>query len=148
MIPDIEIPFIVLIFGVNGSNRLILHSLLGSATLGIMLAVIVTMQFYPFLVSSLFRVDKEKVESKCKFSFALVLSAFVGTISHVLLDFTNHLYNPLFWPFLGAEMTVSPIFEILGEQFAYFWIQVIMGILLLVIILVERKDIAERLLVG
>jgi membrane-bound metal-dependent hydrolase YbcI (DUF457 family) len=148
MIPDIEIPFIVLIFGVNGSNRLILHSLLGSATLGTMLAVIVTMQFYPFLVSSLFRVDKEKVESKCKFSFALVLSAFVGTISHVLLDFTNHLYNPLFWPFLGAEMTVSPIFEILGEQFAYFWIQVIMGILLLVIILVERKDIAERLLVG
>jgi hypothetical protein len=34
MIPDLEIPFMVLIFGVSGPNRLVLPSLLGSATLG------------------------------------------------------------------------------------------------------------------
>ncbi len=147
MIPDVEIPFIVLIFGVNGPNRLVLHSLFGSATLGTMLAVIVAVKFYPFLVSYFFGVDKAKVESKCKLSYALVFSVFVGTISHVLLDFTNHLYNPILWP-LEAEMTVSPISVILGEQFGYLWIQVIMGVLLLAIIFVERKNLSERLLVG
>jgi membrane-bound metal-dependent hydrolase YbcI (DUF457 family) len=147
MIPDLEIPFIVLIFGIEGPNRLVLHSLLGAATLGTIVGIIVTMKFYPFLVSYFFGVDKKEVKSKCKFSFALVISVFVGAFSHVLLDFTNHLYNPLFWP-LEVEMTISPIFVILGEQFGYLWIQVVMGILLLVIILFERKNIAENILVG
>ena len=148
MIPDLEIPFIVLIFGVDGPNRLVLHSLLGSATLGTMLAIIITVRFYPFFVSYFFGVDKEKVESKCKLSFALVFSVLIGAISHVLLDFTNHLYNPVLWPFLEAEMTISPFFVFLGEQFGYLWIQVIMGMLLLVIIFVERKNLAESVLVG
>ena len=147
MIPDLEIPIIILIFGFNGPKRLVLHSLLGSATLGTMLAVIITVKFYPFLASSFFGFDKKEVEVKCRLSIALVFSVFVGTFSHVLLDFTNHLYNPIFWP-LEAEMTVSPISVILGEQFGYLWMQVIMGIILLLIILVERKDLAERLLVG
>jgi len=148
MIPDVEIPFILLIFGTDGPNRLVLHSLLGSTTIGTILAVIITAKFYPLLVSYFSRVNKEKVESKCKFSFALVFSVFVGTISHVLLDFTNHHYNPILWPFLEAEITVSPVYVVLGEQFGYLWMQVIMGIILLVIIFVERKNLAESLLVG
>ena len=148
MIPDLEIPLIVLVFGINNPNRLVLHSLLGSATLGTMLATIVTIKFYPFLVSYFFGVDKTKVRNKCKFSFALIISVLIGNICHVLLDFTNHLYNPILWPFLEAKMTISPIFMILGEQFGYLWIQVIMGILLLVIVFIERKNIAESLLIG
>ena len=148
MIPDIEIPFMVLIFGVDGPNRLVLHSLLGSAILGTMLAIIITIKLYSFFVSNFFGVDKEKVGSKCKLSFALVLSAFIGAVSHVLFDFANHLYNPILWPFLEAELTTSPIFVTLGEQFGYLWIQVVMGILLLVIIFSERKNLSERLLVG
>lgn len=148
MIPDIEIPFLVLIFGNAGPNHLVLHSLLGSATLGTMLGMIITIKFYPFLVGNFFGVDKEKVESKCKLSSALVFSVLVGTISHVLLDFTNHLYNPILWPFLDAEMIPSPIYLLLGEQFGYLWIQVIMGTLLLVIIFIERKNLVESLLVG
>ena len=148
MIPDLEIPFIVLIFGINGPNRLVLHSLLGSATLGTVLGIIVTMKFYPFLVSYLFGVNKVKVESKCRLSFALAVSVLVGAISHVLLDFTNHLYSPVLWPLLGAEMTFSPIFMTLGEQFGYLWMQVIMGVLLLVIIFIERRNLAESVLIG
>jgi hypothetical protein len=148
MIPDLEIPFVLLIFGVNGPNRLVLHSLLGSATLGTMLGIIITIKFYPFLVGNFFGVEKEKVESKCKLSSALAISVLIGTISHVLLDFTNHLYNPILWPFLDAEIIPSPIYLLLGEQFGYLWIQVIMGTLLLVIIFVERKNLAESLLVG
>ena len=148
MIPDFEIPFMVLFFGVEGPNRLVLHSLLGSATLGTMFALISTIKFYPSLVSSFFRVDKEKVRSRCKLSSGLVISVLIGAISHVLLDFTNHLYNPILWPFLKAELTLSPIYLLIGSQFAYFWIQVVMGTLLILIIIVERKNLAENLLVG
>jgi len=144
MIPDLEIPFMVLIFGVNGHNRLVLHSLLGSATLGTALGIIVTMKFYTFLVIHFFGVDRAKVESKCSLSSALVISVLTGAISHVLLDFTNHLYNPIFWPFFEAEMIPSPIHLALG----YLWIQVIMGTLLLAIIFVKRKNLAENVLVG
>ena len=148
MIPDLEIPFVLLIFGDNGPSRLVLHSLLGSTTLGTLLAIITTIKFYPFLVSNLFGVEKEKVESKCKLSFVLFISVLLGTFSHALLDFTNHLYNPILWPFLEAEMIPSPIYLLLGEQLGYLWIQVIMGILLLAIIFIERKNLAESILVG
>lgn len=148
MVPDIEIPFLILIFGNDGPNRLVLHSLLGSATLGTMLGIIITIKFYPFLVSYFFGVDKEKVESKCKLSSALAISVLIGSIFHVLLDFSNHLYNPILWPFLEAQMIPSPIYLLLGEHFGYLWIQVIMGTLLLVIIFIERKNIAKSLLVG
>jgi membrane-bound metal-dependent hydrolase YbcI (DUF457 family) len=148
LVPDLEIPFILLIFGVNGPNRLVLHSLLGSASLGTILGIIITIKFYPCIVGNFFGVDKEKVESKCKLSSALTISVLMGTISHVLLDFTNHLYNPILWPFLDAEMIPSPIYLLLGEQFGYLWIQVIMGTLLLVILFIERKNLAENLLVG
>ncbi|KON34061.1 MAG: hypothetical protein AC479_02130 [miscellaneous Crenarchaeota group-6 archaeon AD8-1] len=148
MIPDFEIPVILFINGFDGPNRLVLHSLLGSATLGTALAILVTIKFYPILVSSLFRVDKEKVENKCNLSLALVFSVLIGNIFHVLLDFTNHQYSPILWPFLEADKTPSPIFMFLGEQFGYLWIQVIMGFLLLVLILVEKKDLVEKLLIG
>jgi membrane-bound metal-dependent hydrolase YbcI (DUF457 family) len=105
MAPDLEIPFMVLVFGINGPNRLVLHSLIGSATSGTMPAVIITVKFYSFLMSKFFGIEKGKVESKCKL---LVISVLIGTTSHVLLDFTNHLYNPIFWPFLEAETISSP----------------------------------------
>ena len=148
MIPDLKIPFIVLIFGVDGPNRLVLHSILGSATLGTLLATIITIKFYPLLVSTLFGVLREKAEDRCQLSFAMIFSVLIGAISHVLLDFTNHLYNPILWPFLEAELTPSPIYLLLGSQFGYFWIQVIMGAMLLLIIFVERKNIAENILIG
>jgi len=148
MIPDLEIPLMLLISGTDGPNRLVLHSLLGSATIGTLLAVIITIRFYPFLVGSIFRVDREKVENKCRLSSTLVFSVLIGSISHVLLDVTNHLHNPVFWPFLEAEMTISPFYVVLGDQFGYLWMQVIMGILFLAVILFEKKDLSEKLLVG
>ena len=147
MFPDLEIPFMVLLFG-SGSNRMVLHSLLGAATIGTFLAVIVTVWVYPVLVSRLFRVDRRKVENKCKLTVALVLSVFVGIISHVLLDVTNHPYNPVFWPFLSATETVSPIYFALGDPFGSLWMQIIMGTLLVALIVVKRRNLFEELLVG
>jgi hypothetical protein len=148
MFPDLEIPTIMLLFGTQVPNRMVLHSLLGSATLGTFLALIVTIRIYPPLVSRLFHVDKERVESKCKLSFALVFSVFVGILSHVLLDVTNHAYNPVFWPFLPATATPSPIYFALGNPLGSLWMQIIMSVLLAALIVVKRKNLFEELLVG
>ncbi len=148
MFPDLEIPFIFLFFGTQIPNRMILHSLLGSATIGTVLAVIVTVQIYPYLVSSLFHVDKKKVENKCKLSFAVVFSVFVGNLSHVLLDITNHPYNPVFWPFRSAIATSSPIYFALGDHLGSLWIQIILAVLLVALIIIKRKNLFEELLVG
>ena len=108
MIPDIEIPIAILLFGFQNANRLVLHSLLGAATIGTFIVLIITIQVYPSLVSYFFRVDKKKVKQKCKLSFTMAFSVFVGSISHVLLDLTNHPYNPVYWPFLSANATPNP----------------------------------------
>jgi len=148
MFPDLEIPVIVLLLGTQVPNRMILHSLLGSATLGTFLALIVTIRFYPPLVSHLFHVDKKKVESKCKLSVTLVFSVFIGNLSHVLLDVTNHLYNPVFWPFLPATATTNPIYCTLGNPLGSLWMQIIMAVLLAALIVVKRRNLFEELLVG
>jgi len=148
MFPDIEIPFIVLLFGTQVPNRMVLHSLLGSVTIGTFLALIVTVQVYPPLVSRLFHVDEKKVESKCKLSFAVFFSVLVGNLSHVLLDVTNHPYNPVLWPFLPATATPSPIYFALGNPLGSLWMQIIMAALLAALIIIKRKNLFEELLVG
>ena len=82
------------------------------------------------------------------FSSAVVFSVFVGNLSHVLLDVTNHPYNPLFWPFLPAIATTSPIYFALGNPLGFFWMQIIMGVLLVALIVFKRKNLFEELLVG
>ena len=99
-IPDIE-PFVSLLTG----ERLVpprgfLHSLLGAATLDTILAVLVTALLYPVIVSWIFKLEKSSVAEKCHFSGMLVLSAFFGCMSHVLIDSTSHEYNPLLYPFI------------------------------------------------
>ncbi|MCW8802128.1 MAG: DUF4184 family protein, partial [Candidatus Bathyarchaeota archaeon] len=126
MFPDLENPFIMLFFGSDVPNRLVLHSIFGAATLGVFLAVIFTVKVYPYLVSSLFHVNKERVKTKCKLSLGLVLSVLVGILSHVLLDVTNHPYNPLFWPFSSTFIN-SPIYFALGTTVGSLYMQVIMG---------------------
>ena len=148
MIPDLEIPIAILLFGTLNANRLVFHSLLGAATIGTFLALIITIQVYPALVSYLFRVEKKKVEQKCKLSFTLAFSVFVGSISHVLLDVTNHPYNPIFWPFLGANTTSSPFYFAFGEPLGSLWMQAIMGSILMALIVIKRKNLFEELLVG
>ena len=112
MFPDLEIPIIILLLGTRVPHRLVLHSLLGAATIGSVLSVMFTVWCYPPLVSTLFKVDKAKVERKCKPTVALVLSVILGNISHVLLDVTNHPYNPVLWPL--SQTPFNAIYLALG----------------------------------
>ena len=147
MFPDLENPFLVLFLGTEIPHRLVLHSIFGAATIGTFLAVIFTVKIYPYLVSSLFHVNKERVKSKCNLSLGLVVSVLVGILSHVLLDVTNHPYNPLFWPF-SSTFVNSPIYFALGTTLGSLYMQVIMGVLLVGLIIVKRKNLFEELLVG
>ena len=145
MFPDLEIPIIILSFGNRIPDHLVLHSLLGAATIGTFLSIIFTVFFYPHLVSEIFRTEKNRVERECKLSVTLVLSAFLGCISHVLLDFTVHGHNAIFWPFI--DDTSSPVVSVLG-QYAQPLVHVIMGVLFLILLYNKRKNPIESLLVG
>jgi len=114
MQPDVETPIIFFLTRDSVHSRLILHSLTGAATLGTMLSLVLTALIYPRLISRLFSFSVNDVKMKCRISYQLVLSCFLGNLSHVLLDLVNHEYNPLFWPFLPAENTFNPICPLLG----------------------------------
>ena len=62
MVPDLEIPFMVLLFGTTVPHHLLLHSLLGALTLGTALGIAITVLIYPKLTSAIFFLDKLKVK--------------------------------------------------------------------------------------
>jgi len=149
MVPDLEVPFIWFVTG-GLYDRLILHSLLGVAVLGTFIAVLLTVFAYPTVVSSAFRLNKEEVEEKCRFSVVLVFCCLVGGISHVLIDSLQHEFSPLLYPFINESFTALllknyfassidlvayPMFAILIIIFIYdirkgkegFWKRVLVG---------------------
>ncbi len=149
MLPDLEIPFMVLLFGNSVPNHLLLHSLLGALTLGTALAIAITVLIYPKLTSAVFPIDKLKVKEKCRLSPALAFSCALGCISHVLLDITNHAYNPVFWPFLSLNETPSPIVPIIGgAETASLLIHALMAALFVGLFANKREHFWQQLLVG
>jgi hypothetical protein len=80
MVPDLEIPVMVLLLGTNLPNRLVLHSLIGSLTVGTALAVAITVLIYPKLTSAIFPIDKPKLkenaDSRVALPFHALLAAF------------------------------------------------------------------------
>ncbi|MBN1243984.1 metal-dependent hydrolase [Candidatus Bathyarchaeota archaeon] len=148
MLPDLEIPFIVLLFGTSVPHHLLLHSLIGALTLGTALAITITVFIYPRLTSVIFPVNKLKVKEKCQFSIGLVFSCALGCLSHVLLDVTNHAYNPLFWPFIAPNETPSPVVPFLGGvETASLLIHAVMIILFIGLFATKRENFWEHLLV-
>jgi hypothetical protein len=97
MAPDFEIPFLYVITG-GQYPRLILHSLLGAATLGTTLSVILTIFAYSPIVSRLFKLDLKTVRDRCRFSWSMVAVCLAGGLSHVLIDSLHHEYNPMLFP--------------------------------------------------
>ena len=149
MVPDLEIPFMVLLFGTNTSTHLLLHSIPGSLTVGTAIAVAVTVLIYPKLAGAIFPINKLKVKQKCKFSLTLVFSSAMGCLSHVLLDVTNHAYNPVFWPFLTSAETPSPIFPLLGgAQTASMLMHSLMTALFVGFYALKHENFWENVLVG
>ena len=110
LIPDAE-PVVGYLTNGLLPPRGFLHSLLGAVTLDTFLAVLVTVLVYPVLVTAIFRVEKKSVAEKCQFSSVLVLSALVGCLFHVLIDITNHEYNPFLYPFTSQSFDTFVLFN-------------------------------------
>ena len=144
-VPDLEVPFVWLLTGTQ--DRLILHSLIGSLALGTTIAVGLTVLAYPWVSSRIFHIDKGKVKEKCSLSFAVIFSCLLGVLSHVFLDATNHLYNPLWWPL--PTLYASPVVLLLGgEVTASIVIHATMAVLFVGLFFNSRGNFWERLLLG
>jgi membrane-bound metal-dependent hydrolase YbcI (DUF457 family) len=149
MLPDLEIPVMALLFGLQAPNRMVLHSLLGGVTIGTVIGVAITVLIYPRLTSAIFHLSKSKIKDKCRLSLVLVFSCLIGVLSHVLLDVTNHSYNPVFWPFLSIYQTPSPIVPILGGlETASFLMHGVITIIFIGLFFNKRENFWAQLLIG
>ncbi len=108
VIPDIEVPLMWVFFS-DLPDHLVLHSLVGAVSLGTLLAVLVTWLLYPPIISALFRVDKNDLKEACGLSVMLVVSCLIGVLSHLLLDYPMHWFNPILWPWVNPYDVVGPL---------------------------------------
>lgn len=108
VIPDIEVPLMWIFFS-DLPDHLFLHSLVGAVTVGTLLAVVVTWLFYTPIISTIFRVDKGELKEASTLSTMLFLSCLVGVLSHLLLDYPMHWFNPILWPWINPYDVVGPL---------------------------------------
>jgi len=150
VIPDVESFVAVVVIREPGPARGLMHSLLGAVTFDTFFAVVVTILLYPFIVSWIFKLEKKSVSERCRFSYMLVLSAFLGSLSHVLIDLTHHEYNPFFYPFINDSFDALVFMGdwVLASTVVSI---VFLGLLLLIFVYEVRKGTDRfwsRLLVG
>lgn len=108
VIPDIEVPVMWIFFG-NLQDHFILHSLVGAISIGTILAVFVTRYLYTPIISTFFKVDREALNEVCKVTPWLIASCILGVISHLILDYPMHWYNPILWPWVNSEDVIGPL---------------------------------------
>jgi membrane-bound metal-dependent hydrolase YbcI (DUF457 family) len=108
VIPDIEVPLMWVFFS-DLPDHLFLHSLVGAVLVGTLLAVLVTWLFYPPIISAIFRVDRDQLKEVCSLSGMLVVSCLIGVLSHLLLDYPMHWFNPILWPWVNPYDVVGTL---------------------------------------
>ncbi|MFX1255302.1 MAG: DUF4184 family protein [Promethearchaeota archaeon] len=156
ILPDIEVPLMWLFFS-NLPDHLILHSFIGSLTLGTLLAVIVTRYIYPVVISSVFTVEQNSLAENCRISTTLVVSCMMGLISHILMDYLTHPFNPMLYPWVDPYVLVGPLVQLfafddniyLGYLISNALVSVIMLILWIIIFFkCKGSDLWDHLWVG
>lgn len=145
--PDAEIP-VALALGSAVPHRMVLHSLLGAATLGTILSFFAAAWVYPAMVGMAFPVDRARLNAVSAPSLALWISCLLGNLSHVLLDTANHAYSFVFWPFAAPGGIPSPICAALGGAESASAIVHTLLLALFVALFRRREGFWERLLVG
>ena len=108
-VPDVEVVFSYL-FGFSvfcgwnfpctlAPDRLVLHSFLGAGTLDVILTF--------FLVKLIGLAKPERLGifgfSNVRFDGRFYLSAAIGSLTHVVVDWLHHAANPMFWPFMLGQ---------------------------------------------
>ena len=119
VIPDIEVPLMWIFFSAL-PDHLLLHSLVGAATVGTILTVLVTRFLYTPIISTIFRVDRMELNEICKITPWLIASSFIGVMSHLILDFPMHWYNPILWPWIDPYDVIGPLILVFMPAYN-FW---------------------------
>jgi len=149
VISDLDIILNFLTRGYLG--REVLHSFFGAGTLGTLLSSLLTAFFYPSIVSAFFGINKEEIRRVCELSKTVLVSSFVGGLSHVLIDSTCHNYNPLFYPF--SKQSIDILLLPYDWRFSYFIVEMLLFAVLLTKLLIDlsrkgTKAFWKRMLVG
>ena len=118
VMPDIEVPILFLFFTGVVPDHLILHSLIGTLTIGLLLTVAVTKFIYPPLIGFLFKIDREKLKEACRVTPRMILSCAFGLMLHIGVDYLHHWFNPLFWPWIDPFLLVGPLVSFFATLFA------------------------------
>ena len=102
--PDLECPFFMAALWAGllppdapwaWAHRLVLHSLLGSLTLGSLISILIVLALYKLMApEGMNRPSLPRLYVACA----------LGNLSHVLLDAVHHPYNPLFYPFTAENV--------------------------------------------
>ncbi len=158
VIPDIEIPFMLLFFGDVYPDHFILHSLIGALTIGLIIAMSVTHYVYPSLIGKVFTLDRELLQKACRFTPMLVVSCAVGIISHIAIDIPFHWYNSVLWPWISPFEIVGPVCAffasllnvdiVSGYAVANLFANIIMAVVLIAIVLATKEDKWKKLWIG
>jgi hypothetical protein len=119
VMPDIEVPF-MWIFLSTLPDHLFLHSFIGATTLGTLLTVLVTRFLYTPIISTIFGVDRTELNEVCKITPWLVVSSFIGVMSHLILDLPMHWYNPILWPWVNPYDIIGPLVLVFMQAYS-FW---------------------------
>jgi hypothetical protein len=95
-------------------DRLVLHSLIGALSVDIILTVV--------LVKLLAHAKLEKIGisgfASAKLDKYFIISAAIGSLSHVLVDSLHHEDNPLLW-LIGPTYFTGPLVVAFGAPLAH-----------------------------
>ena len=149
MVPDLEVP-IIFIISRGEIDRLVLHSILGSITLGLLITIAISFLIHPRLVGLILPNDREDLKRKCTISKTLVMSGVIGVLGHVLLDALHHEYNPLIYPFSKESINDLVLFgDYLLASELIVLLFVISGLMILLReIRLGRDGFLKRILAG
>ena len=109
-VPDLEVLWMAPFVSDPGHARGLLHSFYGALTVDVVITLIVAYLFVPPLGRWLRKKARNGGENwhifagkditKAPISPAwAILSALIGTVSHVTLDLFTHKFNPIFYPY-------------------------------------------------
>lgn len=141
MVPDLEVLPMMLLNSEGGHARGLLHSVFGALTVDILIVMVCVFFIVPPVGRWVKSHSKEKWHlfagkdvtlAPSNLGWAL-LSALIGTLSHVTIDMFTHIYNPILWPYyIGRDINWMPFADDFLSSLAFM---IPLGIIALVLAL-------------
>jgi len=111
MVPDLEVLPMMLLTSEGERARGLMHSILGALTFDILAVMLIVFFIVPPVGRWVKRRSRERwhifagvdvTRAPSNIGWALI-SALIGTVSHVTIDMFTHSYNPILWPYFTGR---------------------------------------------